>query len=56
MKLMLEVIGDDLYGEWDGITCYVDDCAIYSKCKPNESEHSVMVQHAALLESGLHND
>jgi hypothetical protein len=20
MKLMLEIIGDDLYGEWDGIT------------------------------------
>jgi hypothetical protein len=50
MKLMLEVIGDDLYGEWDGITCYVDDCAIYSKRKPNESEHSVMVRHAAPLE------
>jgi hypothetical protein len=30
MKLMLEIIGDDLYGEWDGITCYVDDCALYA--------------------------
>jgi hypothetical protein len=43
-------IGDDVYGEWDGVTCYVDDCAIYSKRKPGESEHSVMTRHAALLE------
>ena len=33
-----------------GITCYVDDCAIYSKRKPGESEESVLVRHAALLE------
>ena len=49
MKLMLEIIGDDLYGEWDGITCYVDDCALYSKRKPGESEESVMRRHADLV-------
>jgi hypothetical protein len=49
MKLMLENIGDDLYGEWDGITCYVDDCALYSKRKPGESEESVMRRHAELV-------
>jgi hypothetical protein len=46
---MSGITGDDLHGEWGGITCYVDGCALYSKRKPGESEESVMRRHADLV-------
>ena len=49
-KLVEEVIGDDLYGEWDGIAVYVDDAVIWSKKKPGESEESVITRHMKILD------
>ena len=49
-KLIEEVIGDDLYGEWDGIAVYVDDAVIWSKKKPGESEESVISRHMKILD------
>jgi hypothetical protein len=49
-KLCEELIGDDLYGEWDGIAVYVDDAVLWSKKKPGESELSVIKRHALLLD------
>jgi hypothetical protein len=48
--LIEEVIGDDLYGEWDGIAVYVDDAVIWSKKKPGESEESVICRHMKILD------
>ena len=47
--LMTEIIGDDLWGEDDGVGLYCDDCVIYSKKKEGETHEQVMKRHFTLL-------
>jgi site-specific DNA-cytosine methylase len=49
-KLMNEIIGDDLYGDDDGIACYVDDAVLWSRRRVGESDESVIERHSKLLD------